>query len=365
MLTRAALAVLGARRATVRLVDYTALALAPTAGRTAFVGNPPYVRHHDLRPELKARAAALGKMLGYPVSGLAGLHAYFYLATALYARPGDVGCFVTSAEWLDVGYGALIRSLLLDGLGGKTLHVVDPQAVPFEDAMTTAAVTCFEVGAPSDTMRLRLVQTTSDLESLVAGHEVAIRVLAEAHRWTPLLHKHAAAEAGAGWVPLRQIARVHRGVVTGANSFFILTREQARRHGLLPWCRPAITSAEEVLRSGGVIRDAPERQVLLDIPKSVDRRVHPQLDAYLKRGEASHDRTRTVAERYIASRRRPWWCIGGPPAPPIVVSYMARQAPVFALNPDRLAVVNIAHGLYPTRDVAADQLVGRHSHDEG
>jgi hypothetical protein len=356
LLTRAALTVLGARSATVRLADYTAFDLPPVTGRTAFVGNPPYVRHHDLPTEMKARAAALGKMLGYRVSGLAGLHAYFFLATALLARPGDVGCFVTSAEWLDVGYGSLIRSLLLNGLGGRTLHVVDPQAVPFDDAMTTAAVTCFEVGARPQTMQLRLVQTTNDLQTLAAGHEVENRVLADAHRWTPLLRRHAAAQTGGGWVPLRQIARVHRGIVTGANDFFILSRERARSLGLLPWCRPAITSAEEVLRSGGVIRDVPERRVLLDIPENVDRRVHAQLDAYLKQGEASRDRTRTIAERYIASRRRPWWRIGGPPAPPIVVSYMARQAPVFALNPDRLAVVNIAHGLYPTRDMSADQL---------
>jgi adenine-specific DNA-methyltransferase len=27
---------------------------------------------------------------------------------------------------------------------------------------------------------------------------------------------------------------------------------------------------------------------------------------------------------------------------------MARQAPVFALNPDRLSLLNIGHGLYPT-----------------
>jgi SAM-dependent methyltransferase len=83
LLTRAALTVLGARSATVRLADYTAFDLPPVTGRTAFVGNPPYVRHHDLPTEMKARAAALGKMLGYRVSGLAGLHAYFFLATAL------------------------------------------------------------------------------------------------------------------------------------------------------------------------------------------------------------------------------------------------------------------------------------------
>ena len=44
------------------------------------------------------------------------------------------------------------------------------------------------------------------------------------------------------------------------------------------------------------------------------------------------------------------------PSPPIVVSYMARQAPVFALNPDALGVLNVAHGLYPREHMSRAQL---------
>ncbi len=35
---------------------------------------------------------------------------------------------------------------------------------------------------------------------------------------------------------------------------------------------------------------------------------------------------------------------------------MARQAPLFALNPDGLAVVNVAHGLYPREKLSQEQL---------
>src|SRR5438105_3235280 len=80
LLTRAALAVLEARAATVLQADYAAIDLPAIAGRTAYVGNPPYVRHHSLTAARKAWAARIGRRLGYPVSGLAGLHAHFYLA---------------------------------------------------------------------------------------------------------------------------------------------------------------------------------------------------------------------------------------------------------------------------------------------
>jgi adenine-specific DNA-methyltransferase len=48
LLARAALAVLEAQAATVLQADYAAIDLPAIAGRTAYVGNPPYVRHHSL-----------------------------------------------------------------------------------------------------------------------------------------------------------------------------------------------------------------------------------------------------------------------------------------------------------------------------
>ena len=46
--------------------------------------------------------------------------------------PGDRGAFITSSEWLDTNYGRLVRELLLDGLGGEAIHVIEPTAMPFE-----------------------------------------------------------------------------------------------------------------------------------------------------------------------------------------------------------------------------------------
>ncbi|HEX5416278.1 MAG TPA: class I SAM-dependent methyltransferase, partial [Chloroflexota bacterium] len=41
---------------------------------------------------------------------------------------------------------------------------------------------------------------------------------------------------------------------------------------------------------------------------------------------------------------------------PIVASYMARQAPRFAVNPDGLAIVNVVHGIYPNESLTSAQL---------
>ncbi len=343
LLTRAALAVVGAQAASVLQVDYTTFRAESIVGRTGYVGNPPYVRHHGLSREAKTWATAAGERLGYRVSGLAGLHALFFLATALQAEPGDVGCFVTSAEWLDVGYGSFVREILLDGLGGVALDLIEPTAVPFDDVMTTAVITCFQAGLEPRELRLRVAGDPRALDELGQGEPVSRQILQGANRWSPLVHGRSSPPT-AGLVPLNQVARVHRGVVTGANDFFVMTRARASELRLEPWCRPAVTRGTEVRNAGGVLRDSPERRVVLDVPQGLDRAAHPALDQYLRTGERGPS---AISDRYITSRRRPWWRLGFGDAPPIVASYMTRGSPAFALNPDGLAVINIAHGIYP------------------
>lgn len=339
LLTRAALAVLGAKSARVICDSYLTADIGPHAGVTAWVGNPPYVRHHDLPTEVKGWASKAAKELGYSISGLAGLHALFFLATVVHAKAGDVGSFVTSAEWLDVGYGSIVRELFVKDMGGRALDFVDPKAVPFHDAMTTALITCFEIGHASKNVAIHLVDTPAELANLEGGKQVTASELAAKKRWSPFFKEARAEHTGQ---VLGDIARVHRGFATGANKFFLMTKEEAKTRGLSAWVKPAITAAAEILNSGGVIRDTPQRKVLLDLPADFDRSAHPDVDAYLKQGEADE-----IDQTYICSHRKPWFRVAPKAPATIVASYMARQAPMFALNPDGLLLLNIGHGLYP------------------
>lgn len=350
LLTRAGLAVVGATDARVLADDFTRMALGRCSGRTAFVGNPPYVRHHQLGSAHKRWATRTARRLGHEISGLAGLHVHFFLATAAMARPGDVGCFVTSSEWLDVNYGSLVRALLTNGLGGASVDVLDPRAVAFDDAMTTAAITCFEVGSAPESIHMRMVRGASELSRLGSGEPVAVERLQKLHRWGPLFRE--GNERSCDTVKLGTIARVHRGSVTGANAFFTMSPERARELGLERWCRPVISSAKQILDSDGVVRAADVERVLLCLPRDARPAEHPPVAAYLEDGVEQG-----VDQRYVPAHRKPWWSVNPKPPPPIVASYMARQPPRFALNPDGLVPLNIAHGIYPRAELCAAELV--------
>lgn len=76
--------------------------------------NPPYVRHHHLSREQKARLHAdATRAAGVPIGGLAGLYCYFLgLAHDWLADDGLAGWLVPS-EFMDVNYGVPLRRYLL------------------------------------------------------------------------------------------------------------------------------------------------------------------------------------------------------------------------------------------------------------
>jgi len=360
LLCRAHLAQL-AGRATVVCADYLRWTPPPVSGPTAYIGNPPYVRHHALDPATKAWLDLAGLSLGRPISKLAGLHAYFMISTALKVRPGDVVSFVTSAEWLDVRYGEVLRWLLLEHLGLESLHLLTPTAAAFPDAMSTAVILCARPGRRESTIRLHLVTQLEGFAGLaVNGQRVTSMALAQAHRWSAFMKQATSAFSGgkesasaAGQVQpeyrtLGTIARVHRGIATGANTFFTLPRERAEQLGLSLFCVPCITRAEQILAANGVVTEGMVDRVLLLIPPELTWEELPEgVRSYLQHGEQLG-----IPQRYLCRHRRPWWSLGRYTPPPIVMTYMARRPPAFALNPDGLVPLNIAHGIYPIQPLA-------------
>ena len=353
LMLRANLAAAGlAGRARSHLGDDRALALPEAEGPTLFIGNPPYVRHHQIAPEWKAWLLQTARRHGLHASALAGLHVHFFLATAEYGRRGDFGAFITSSEWLDVNYGALVRRLLLDELGGQSLHVLAPEAQPFSDATTTGAITCFRIGDTVPAMKVRRVESVSDLGRLAKGRSVSRQRLTETNRWSVLTRVTPALPEG--HVELGELCRVHRGTVTGANAVWV--RRDA--HPDLPErvLFPSITRARELFGAGArlgsldALRRVVDLPVDLDVFDAAERR---QIDRFLREARA-----RGVPEGYIASNRRAWWSVGLRAAAPILATYMARRPPAFVRNDAGARHINIAHGLYP-REEMTDAVLDR------
>jgi len=343
LILRANLAVSGlTRRSRVIVSDYRSLDLPRVGGETLFVGNPPYVRHHLIEPRWKEWLSATARSQCLEASQLAGLHVYFFLATASLGRPRDYGSFITSAEWLDVNYGALVRALLLGPLGGESIHVLEPTTIAFEDAATTAAITCFRMGSRPTGIRMRRVKAVEDLDRLHGGQEIKRERFEEERRWTTLTR--ARRRIPEGYVELGDLCRVHRGAVTGSNTTWVVPTGALVD---LPESVlfPCVTRARELFVAATVLECHDHLRRVIDIPDDLDQ-------------VASSDRTRVerflraakrggAARGYIARHRKAWWSVGLREPAPILATYMARRPPAFVRNEAEARHINIAHGLYP------------------
>jgi len=330
-------------RLEIRLDDYRNLELDPIEGRTLFIGNPPYVRHHDISLDWKKWYSDSLRSLGYASSQLAGLHLHFFVKTLDLARPGDLGCFITAAEWLDVNYGQSLRDLMTNGLGGNAVFVVSPDIPVFGDALVSACITCFEPGSEGREIEFKNINTIEQLLDLSGGH-FADKVRAKIERnWTVLLRNREIVQ-NEGFINLGELFRVSRGQVTGKNSVWVTKHN---RFGLPDeFLVPSITDATDIIRApNGRIEDLRTLRRVVELPASLEELGEEERGAVMEFLEWA--RSEDADKGYIARHRKPWWRVDMKDIPQIVVTYMGRRPPVFAINTAGARIINVAHGLYP------------------
>lgn len=302
--------------------DYRQLTLPPLDGRTLYIGNPPYVRHHLLPARWKQWLSREAKRMGYAASQLAGLHVHFFLATVLQAKAGDFGSFITAAEWLDVNYGQLVRELFVNELGGNGLTVVEPTARPFTDAASTAVITTFEIGSKPKSIRIRRVEDIDQLDPLHAGRLLHRGRLEIQNRWSHLTRR--TKPALSGFIELGELCRVHRGQVTGSNRIWIAGKHS---QGLPPSVLfRSVTKARELFQAEGVLCDGSTLRDVIDLPVDLsifDGKERHAIDQFLKFAKSAG-----AADGYVAENRKAWWSVGLKAPAPILATTWPGDLPL-------------------------------------
>ena len=316
--------------------DYTTITLPRIEGVTAFVGNPPYVRHHDINADGKLWFAARMERLGLPCSQLAGLHIHFFLQSFLLSKAGDIGSFITAAEWLETNYGRAMRTLFAR-MGGDVLIRGNPEEQIFDDALTTSIISEWTVGSNPPLQFADLHGGRVEPRFVVDRQH-----LRQLDRW-PAFGRELPPAAVAGGV-LGDLFKVSRGQVTGCNAVWIANEHTEK---MIPsrYLFPCVTDAREIIEAGGVLRDSARLRKVIDLPVHLDELTSAErarVDEFLEMAKECG-----ASESYIAQHRTAWWRVGLKAGPAMVMTYMGRRPPVFARNACGARIINIAHGLTP------------------
>lgn len=124
------------------------------------IGNPPYVRHHDINPIWRNEVAArLRKELSIEINRLCNLYIYFmFLGLSYTTADGFVGMIVPY-EWVSRPSSKVLRDYILSK--GWNVDVYKFEDDIFKDVLTTASITIIDKS--KNTARWRYFNIDSEL----------------------------------------------------------------------------------------------------------------------------------------------------------------------------------------------------------
>lgn len=314
-------------------------------GRTLWIGNPPYVRHHQIGRAEKERFKAVTDRLALPYSGLAGLHVHFIAHVAECWHDGDYCTLLTGAEWLDANYGATVRFLLTERLPLVSMRLFDPETRLFEGTDSTAVIISF-----SDASSEGATVTMSD----GLTEPISLAALRGSGKWTRTIREaRIGARDSDGLVTLGSIASVHRGVVTGNNKFWVRPASEVADVPM-ELKTPIVAHAREIMNGCVANGSTDGLGMLLTLPPNLN--LLSDASRNVAQSLIDEGRESGVDRGYVASSRRPWWSVRAPKPPAIMMTYMARHSPTFILNELGLPMLNVVHGIYPRTELSEHAL---------
>lgn len=347
------------RRVQVIDEDFLRWGFPKGAGKTIFLGNPPYIRHHSISADDKGWLRSLGSKSGKVFSGLSGLHVYFVLRCLMEAQEGDHLLMILPSEWLETRYGAAVKAMILERCSAARLYMFPHDVQVFEGTMTTSLILHLVVGKQDKLVEAALVSQgmtqfpdTMITVNLPAGSSAQANWLRAAQLAVAPPDAHA--DSMEDGLELGELFSIHRGQVTGMNSVWIANDETS---ALIPnrFLIPAVTDAKEILDlQDGLLQSSRTLRRVIDLPTDLSKVMRHErvgVERFLAFAESQG-----ASKTYIATHRRAWWSVGLRPPPSVIMSYMARRPPGFALNLCQARLLNIAHGLYPKLPLTEQQL---------
>jgi len=338
--------------ATIRTSDF--FDVEPTPTFDCVVGNPPYVRYQAFAGSARAKGLEAALKYGVRLSGTTNAWAAFVVHASQFVKPGGRLGLVLPAELLAVKYAGEVRRFLLQHFAKVRLVMFEELVFPgvLEDVVLLLA----EGKGPAPCFEVYQARDLASLSSASAATWLNFKPERDG-KWTPALLPHSTFEtfsritSGTGFSPLLLWGDTTLGAVTGSNSYFTMTQEDAAAHRIPERELQKISPPGSRHLRGFTFSDAAwEEQAregaacYLFLPDSDKPSAAAQ--RYIEHGE-----TQGIEKGYKCSNRKPWWRVPVVRMPDLLLTYMDHERPRLVANDAKvlhlnsLYGVNLRHGL--------------------
>lgn len=351
-------------KVTLRNIDY--FDLVKSEKYDAIIANPPYVRHHSIDIK-KETYADLEEIIGEKLSKLTNLYALFCIDIINRLEDGGRAAIIIPTEWMNANFGIGFKKYLNKVCSLKSVVYVSHDALIFDDALTTASILLLEknVHASKDdlvnfiyVLEKEFFYKTSPLESKCLDGALSFQYdwdeLLSTKKWDSLFNKEKLTGNQENLIKLEELCISKRGIATGANSFFHLSKREVEENSLsLLSFKKCIGSAPDVkglvfnstdfddlVRRGG-------KAYLFDPPPSLNEADKK----YIESGIALE-----VNKGYLTSNRKVWYSQERRSPALIWVGVFNREKVKFIYNEGEIHNLTTFHCLYPHKEFNSKQV---------
>jgi len=317
----------------------------------AIICNPPYIRfqkfltRHNVMPILE-------KQLGMRLSGYSNIASIFLVKALHELKTNGRLVFIMPYEFFNTGYGTEIKRQLLEKGLLKQIVIFSNEKEIFPDAITTVCVIlCRKDGKP-EPVKITHIESVDELKKLdcVGNHFHALippNDLPPDKKWMPIIGSqlYNSEEIPNGFCPLSSYGKVMRGIATGANAFFALSRTKADSLEIgqdnLSKCITKSNQITELVFT----EDNFCELVKLDKPvfclnvKDVN---DESVRAYIKYGER-----KGYNNRYLTRKRHPWFKVEHRRPAPLLFGVFNRGRLKIIRNYSSTVNFTCYHSFYP------------------
>jgi adenine-specific DNA-methyltransferase len=317
-------------------------------GRThnAIVCNPPYMRFQKFKGREKV-FEDFQSNLGIKLSGYTNIASAFLVKSIHELSFGGRLAYIMPLEFLNTGYGTIVKELLIKDGGLRTIIKLDCERDVFPEVTTSIGIILFEKRKSSAPTKFFVVKNLSELGQLIEKESVSPisqSNLSPKEKWLMRFEKNTSININ-HLVPISEYGSFVRGIATGANEFFTLSKKQIGSLQLLKdEVVPCITKSAQI--RGTIFKEVDfEKLVEIDTPVfllNLNGKLSNKANEYIAYGKSmGYDK------RYLTKCRTPWYKIEKREPSPLWFGVFSREGFKVIRNYTNALNLTCYHGFRP------------------
>ncbi len=298
----------------------------------AVVGNPPYVRYHNIPKNLQRKAEDRLAEIGINISGRASYWAFFLLYSTHFLSEGGRLAMVLPGALLHTDYSSKVRELFNSCFEKVNIYLLQERI--FDNTQEESVIICADgAGKKNRAVRVEHVSTVGDLSKAIKQGGNNAHTNGDESRDGGLLRALVADEVLEFYDEISNSSTVVRlgdwvdtrlGIVTGNNNYFILSQDERKlteipeRYFVPVIRRPAYVNGLVATNRDLKYLDNEGKPYLLLNPPENLAHAPKSLRRYIEQGEE-----KGVNLAWKCKSRDPWYIVPHTYVPEAIIPCMA------------------------------------------